>query len=357
MAYSQINNSILETIGSTPLIKLNKVVPADLTQHQFLAKIEYFNPAGSIKDRIALAMVEAAEERGELKAGGTIVEATAGNTGLGLALVAAIKGYKCIFVLPAKMSGEKRALLRSYGARVVITPNGVDPESSMSHYSVAKQIATAIKNKTGNCFYANQYHNLDNMDYHYKVTGPEIWNQTEGNIDVFVAGVGTGGTLSGVAKFLKEQNKDIKILCTDPIGSILYDLYYHGKVIDPPKPYLVEGVGEDMLPDNCQLKLFDDFVKVTDQEAFQLTRRLALEEGLCVGPSSGLILAGALKHAKTLKKPSRILVIMPDTGKSYLSKVFNDQWMVDNKLDTMENIKSAFNIEIPAEKELQQYKE
>lgn len=356
----KVSDSILNTIGATPLVRLTKVIQSSslaksLSQHQFFGKIEYFNPGGSVKDRIALAMIEAAEKRGELKPGGTIVEATAGNTGLGLALVAAVKGYKCIFVLPAKMSEEKRALLRAYGARVVITPTGVEPENPLSHYSVAKKIATTLKEKTGNCFYANQYHNMDNMALHYNVTGPELWNQTQGEIDMFVAGVGTGGTLSGVAKYLKEKKKDIKIICPDPVGSILYDLFYHGKIVDPPGAYMVEGVGEDMLPDNCQLKLYDDFVKVTDQEAFQLTRKLALEEGLCVGPSSALILAGAMKYASKLEKPSRIVVMMPDSGKSYLSKVFNDQWMVDNKLEQAANIKSAFNVEVLAEQELKNY--
>lgn len=352
-----ISNSILDTIGSTPLVKLNKVTRTNkkLDQHQFFGKIEYFNPGGSTKDRIALYMIEQAEKRGELKPGGTIVEATAGNTGLGLALVAAVKGYKCIFVLPAKMSSEKRDLLRAYGARVVITPMGVEPEDPMSHYSVAKRIATAVKAKTGNCFYSNQYHNLDNMNLHYTVTGPELWNQTNGEIDVFAAGVGTGGTLSGVAKYLKEKNKDIKILCTDPVGSILYDLFYHGKVIDPPGAYKVEGVGEDMLPDNCKLDMYSEFIKVNDQESFDLTRKLATEEGLLVGPSSALILAGAMKYAETLEKPSRIVVMMPDSGKSYMSKAFNDQWLVDNQFETVENMKKAFNIEIPAHEELKNY--
>ncbi len=356
----KISESILDTIGETPLVRLQKVIrssplASSLSHHQFFGKIEYFNPGGSVKDRIALAMIAAAEKRGELKAGGTIVEATAGNTGLGLALVAAVKGYKCIFVLPAKMSEEKRALLRAYGAKVVITPTGVEPENPLSHYSVAKKIATSLKEKTGNCFYANQYHNMDNMQLHYDVTGPEIWKQTKGEMDMFIAGVGTGGTLSGVAKYLKEQNKDIKIICTDPVGSILYDLFYHGKIVDPPGAYMVEGVGEDMLPDNCKLKLYDDFIKVTDQEAFQLTRKLATEEGLCVGPSSALILAGAMNYAAKVKKPSRIVVMMPDSGKSYLSKVFNDQWMVDNNLEKVETIKSAFNVEVMAEKELKNY--
>ena len=348
-----ISNSILETIGNTPLVKLQSVTAG--SKHQFFAKMEYFNPAGSIKDRIALAFVEAAEKRGELKPGGYIVEATAGNTGMGLALVAAVKGYKCIFVLPAKMSEEKRAMLRAYGARVVITPIGVEPEDPRSHYSVAKKIATSLQAKTGNCLYTNQYHNPDNFDVHYNITGPEVWNQTHGEIDVFAAGVGTGGTLSGVAKYLKEKNPNVKIICADPIGSILADLYNYGKIVDAPGVWKVEGVGEDMLPDNCHLKLYDGFVKVNDQEAFSMTRRLVLEEGLCVGPSSGLILVGAMKYAETLAKPSKIVVVMPDSGKAYLSKVFNDKWMVDNGLLNQKEMESAFNVEILAAEEIKKY--
>lgn len=357
MSKLKISESILDAIGSTPLVRLNKIASGNskIAHHQFFAKMEYFNPGGSIKDRIALALIEAAEKRGELKAGGTIVEATAGNTGMGLALVAAVKGYKCIFVLPAKMSEEKRAMLRAYGARVVITPTGVHPEDPMSHYSVAKKIATELKAKTNNCFYANQYHNLDNMQAHYDITGPEIWQQTNGELDYFVAGVGTGGTLSGVAKYLKEQNPNIKILVTDPVGSILYDLFYHGKVVDPPGSYKVEGVGEDMLPDNCKLKMYDDFVKVNDTEAFTTTRKLVVDEGLCVGPSSALILAGAMKFAETITKPSKFIVCMPDSGKSYLSKAFNDRWMVDNGFLQESEMKTAFNVEILAEQELKNY--
>jgi len=352
-----VSENILQTIGSTPLVKLNKITKKNpkISQHNFYAKIEYFNPAGSIKDRLALALVEAAEKRGELKPGGTIVEATAGNTGLGLALVAAVKGYKCIFVLPAKMSEEKRAMLRAYGARVVITPMGVEPENPMSHYSVAKKIATELKAKTNNCFYANQYHNMDNFDVHYRVTGPEIWKQTKGEIDFFVAGVGTGGTLSGVTQYLKEQKPDIKAICADPVGSILYDLYYHGKIVDPPGAYKVEGVGEDMLPDNCKLKLYDGFVKVTDAEAFPMTRALVTDEGLCVGPSSALILVAAMKHAETVQKPSNFVMIMPDSGKAYLSKAFNDQWMVENQFLKPEEMQKAFNVEVKAEEELKKY--
>jgi cystathionine beta-synthase len=310
--------------------------------------VECFDPGGSIKDRIGLAMIEAAEKRGHLKPGGTIVEATAGNTGMGLAIAAAVKGYKCIFVLPEKMSEEKRAMLRAYGARVVITPMGVEPEDPMSHYSVAKRIAQSLEN----CLYTSQYHNPDNFDVHYNVTGPEIWNQMGGDIDMFIAGVGTGGTLSGVAKYLKEKKSDVKIICADPIGSILADLYYHGKVIDPPGSYKVEGVGEDMLPENCHLKRYDDFIKVNDQEAFAMTRRLIIEEALCVGPSSALILVGAMKYAEKLTKPSKIVVMMPDSGKAYLSKAFNDSWMVENGFMKSESLKTAFNIETRAADEL-----
>lgn len=345
----QIYENILETIGNTPLVKINRITKD--SPHQFLAKIEYFNPAGSIKDRIGLAMIEAAEKRGEVKPGGTIVEATAGNTGLGLALAAAVKGYKCIFVLPEKMSEEKRAMLRAYGARVVMTPMGVAPDDPMSHYSVAKRIADSIPNS----LYTNQFHNPDNFDVHYHVTGPEIWRQTNGEIDVFCAGVGTGGTLSGVAKYLKEQKNDIKIICADPIGSILADLYKHGKIVDPPGSWKVEGVGEDMLPENCHLSLFDGFEKVNDQDSFDMTRRLVMEEGLCVGPSGALILVAAMNYAKKLTKPSKIVVVMPDSGKAYLSKAFNDKWLVDNGFMKPEDMKAAFNIEIPAKEELKKY--
>ena len=296
-----------------------------------------------------------AEKHGELKPNKTLVEATSGNTGIGLALVAAVKGYKCIFVLPAKMSEEKRSILRAYGARVVITPMGVEPEDPLSHYSVAKRIAAKIKEKTGNCFYTNQYHNPDNFDAHYHVTGPELWKQTKGEIDVFAGGVGTGGTLSGVAKFLKEKNPNVKVICTDPIGSILNDLYTHGKVVTPPGPYQVEGIGEDMLPDNCKLNLFDGFINVNDHDAFMMTRRLVAEEALCVGPSSGLILFGAMKYAETLKKPSKIVVVMPDSGRAYLTKAFNDKWLLQNGFIQEDEMKKAFNIEVKAEEEMKNY--
>lgn len=343
---SGLYENILETIGHTPIVKLNRIAKG--SPHEFYAKMEYFNPGGSVKDRIALAIIEEAERRGDLKPGGTIVEATSGNTGLGLALVAAVKGYKCIFVMPDKISEEKRAILRAYGARVVITPTAVEPEDPRSYLSVAKYYVE----KTPKSFHANQYHNPDNPTLHFKTTGPEIWEQMKGQIDVFVAGAGTGGTISGVGRYLKSKSKDIKIMCPDPVGSILSDLFYHKKVIDPPQPYKVEGVGEDMLPDNVHLDVIDDFEKVTDQEAFDMTRRLIEEEALCVGPSSGMALVGALKYAKKLVKPAKFLVVFPDNGRAYLSKVFNDKWMFENGFLKDDVADKAFNRIITADEAL-----
>lgn len=319
-------NNLLETIGNTPIVKLNKVVAG--SPHQFFAKLEYFNPGGSVKDRVAVAMIEGAEKRGELKPGGTIVEATSGNTGMGLAMVAAIKGYKSIFVMPDKISEEKRAILRAYGARVVITPTSVEPEDPRSYISVAQTLKKIIPNS----ILTNQYHNPDNPNRHFEQTGPEIWKQMEGKLDVFVGGAGTGGTVSGVGRYLKSQNPNLKVLCADPVGSILKDLFYHKKVLTPPAPYKVEGVGEDMLPENVHFQYMDDFESVSDVEAFDMTRRLVAEEGICVGPSSALSLVGAIKYSQKLKTPSRILILFPDSGKGYLSKAFNDQWLRDNGL-------------------------
>lgn len=322
----KVYNSIIETIGNTPIVRLNRVTKP--SQHEFLVKLEYFNPGQSVKDRIAIAMIEAAEARGELKAGGTIVEATSGNTGLGLAFVAAAKGYKCIFVMPNKISQEKRDILKAFGAKVVITPSEVEPTDPRSYLSVSKQIAKETKDS----FYVNQFYNKDNPLCHYTTTGPEIWSQTEGQIDAFVGGAGTGGTMSGAGRFLREKKKDIHIVCADPVGSILYDLFYHKKIVDPAKAYKVEGVGEDMLPDNVHLDVMTHFEKVTDEESFDMTRRLIAEEGLCVGPSSAMALVGAMKFSKTLTKPSKILVLMPDHGRAYLSKAFNENWLKENNL-------------------------
>jgi len=346
----KVNKSILETVGNTPIVQLHSL--SSRSKHNFFAKMESFNPGGSIKDRVAISMIEEAEKRGDLKPGGTIVEATSGNTGVGLALVGAVKGYKCIFTMPEKMSDEKRAILRAYGARVVITPSGVEPEHPMSHYSVAKKIAQA----TPGSFLVNQFHNPDNPDRHYQTTGPEIWNQMEGKVDMIVGGAGTGGTLSGCARFLKEKNPQVKVICADPIGSILYDLYYHKKVIDPPGSYKVEGVGEDMLPDNVHMHLYDGFVRVSDPEAFDITRELVSKEGILVGPSSGLALVGALKASASIETPLNIVVIFADSGRAYLSKAFNDQWMVENGLAKEADLKNAFNRVVTAEQALAELK-
>lgn len=325
---SKIYKNVLDTIGDTPIIQLNNCVPK--SEHSFFAKVEFFNPGGSVKDRIAISIIEDAEKSGKLKPGGTIVEATSGNTGVGLAMVAAIKGYKCIFVMPDKISEEKRATLRAYGARVVITPTSVEPEDPRSYYSVARKFVEI----TPNSYYANQYNNPANVQKHYQMTGPEIWDQMGGDIDVFVGGAGTGGTLSGVGRYLKEKNKNVKIVCADPFGSILSDLFYHKEIRNKPHSYLVEGIGEDMLPENVHFDVMDDFVQVADPEIFQMTRRIAKEEGLLIGPSCGAALLGAIKYSKMdrLKKPSRILTLFPDGGRSYLSKVYNESWMREKSL-------------------------
>lgn len=319
-----VYNDVLQAIGNTPIIKLSSVSQG--TPHTFWAKVEYFNPGGSVKDRIGISIIEEAEKRGDLKPGGTIIEATSGNTGLGLAMVAAVRGYKTIFVMPDKISEEKRAILRAYGAQVVITPTSVEPEDPRSYLSVSKRLVE----ETPNSFYANQYHNPDNPSRHYKTTGPEIMRQFGDKIDVFVAGAGTGGTISGVGRYLKEHKPTVKIVLADPEGSILYDLFHHKKIINPPHSYKVEGVGEDMLPDNVHFEVMDDAVQVNDKEAFMMTRDLIKKEGLCIGPSSALALVAAMKYGEKVKTPQNILVMFPDNGRAYLSKAFNDEWLKEN---------------------------
>lgn len=323
-----IANSILELIGNTPIVKLNNIVPEELKHHQFFGKLEYFNPGQSVKDRIGSAIINEAEKSGRLKPGGTIVEATSGNTGVGLAQAALLKGYRCIFVMPDKISEEKRAILRAYGAEVIITPTQVEPDDPQSYLSVSQRLAK----ETPNAILGNQYHNPANPQAHIDQTGPEIWEQMNSQIDVFVAGAGTGGTISGIGHYLKSKSDKIKIVCADPIGSILADLFYHGKIITPAQSYLVEGVGEDMLPENVHLKIIDDFEKVSDQEAFQMTRQLVSSDALFLGPSSAMALVGAFKYARKLKNPSRILVLFPDNGRGYLSKAFNETWLKNNNL-------------------------
>lgn len=322
----RVFNSITEAIGWTPIVKLNRI--AKDSPHTFWAKLEFMNPGGSVKDRIGLAIIEEGEKRGDLKPGAIIVEATSGNTGLGLAMVAAVKGYKCVFVMPDKVSEEKQAILRAYGAQVVITPSNVGPDDP-NHYT---KTALRILEETPNSYHANQFFNADNPMAHYRTTGPEIWEQLGGKVDVFVAGAGTGGTMSGVGKYLREKNPKVKNVLADPDGSILYDLFHHGRIIQGSKPYKVEGVGEDMLPDNVQLHYMSDVVTVKDVDSFRMARRMVAEEGICVGPSSGMALAAAVEYSKRLQSPSNIVVLIPDSGKAYLSKLFNDQWMKENGL-------------------------
>ena len=309
-------DNVLQAVGRTPLIRLHRI-GADITSPLY-AKVESLNPGGSVKDRVGLAMVEAAEKTGLLKPGGVIIEATAGNTGVGLALVAAVKGYRLIVVLPDKMSAEKIGLLRAYGAEVVITPTGVAPDSPESYNGVADRLAREIPNS----FRPDQFTNPNNPLAHYQTTGPEIWEDSEGRVGVFVAGMGTGGTISGTARFLKEKNPGIIIVGADPEGSILSG--------DSPRSYKVEGIGEDFIPKTFNRQVVDEMVRVSDTESFNTARRLAREEGILAGGSAGTALAAALKFAQRLSKPREIVVLLPDTGRNYLSKIFSDEWMQQN---------------------------
>lgn len=314
---------ISRAIGNTPLVKLGKIVNENSAT--ILAKVEFMNPGGSVKDRMALYIIEDAEKKGLLKPGGTIVENTSGNTGVGVAIISAIKGYKAIFTIPDKMSQEKIDLLRAFGAEVIVTPTDVPPESPLSYYETAKRIAR----ETPNSFYLNQYHNLKNTESHYYTTGPEIWEQTEGRIDYFVAGIGTGGTMSGAGKFLKEKKPDLKIIAVDPVGSVYHDYFKYKKLIEP-KVYKVEGIGEDMLVENVDFSIIDDIYQVNDKESFLMARRLTKEEGLFAGGSSGSAAKVAVDLAKEAGKDKIIVVILPNSGTRYLSKIYSDKWMKDN---------------------------
>lgn len=315
--------NILHAIGHTPLVRLNKVA-ADVAADVFV-KCEYMNPAGSMKDRMAMNMLDAAEKRGELKPGGTIIEATSGNTGAALAMIAAVRGYQCIFVMPDKMSQEKIASLRAFGARVVVCPTAVEPDDPRSYYSVAERLSR----ETPNSFYTRQYHNQDNPGGHYRSTGPELWEETHGEIDVFVAGLGTGGTITGTGKFLKEKKPSIQLVGVDPVGSLYYDFVKSGRVTKP-FTYKVEGIGEDFFPSTIDLKILDEIVRVDDKECFRMTRDLVRLEGLYVGGSGGAAVAGALKYARQTQKKENIVVLLPDSASKYLSKIFNDEWMREN---------------------------
>lgn len=321
-----IHENVLELIGGTPLVRLARLHPPG----NLVAKVEYLNPGGSIKERIAVSMIDAAERSGLLEPGGTIVEPTSGNTGVGLALVGAVRGYRVICTVPDKVSAEKIALLRAYGAEVVVTPTELLPEHPESYYGVARRLAEEIPG----AFHPNQYSNPANPAAHEASTGPEIWEQTDGKIDVLVAGVGTGGTISGSARYLKEKNPAIWVVGADPEGSI-----YSAGPDDEIHQYLVEGVGEDFYPETVDVDLIDQFYRVTDAESFAMTHRLSREEGLLVGGSCGMAAHAALAIANA--DPSKlVVVILPDSGRGYLSKGFNDEWLKANGLATQEGAKA-----------------
>lgn len=319
-----VYDSILDCIGNTPLVRLHRVTEG--LKCTVYAKIEFFNPAGSIKDRVAKQIIEDYEAAGQLQKGGTIIEGTSGNTGAGLALMAADRGYNTTFVLPDKQSEEKRSALRAWGSKVVITPTDVEPEDPRSYY----QVSARLVSETENSVYANQYHNPSNPKAHYLSTGPEIYSQLDGNIDVFIAGVGTGGTIAGTGQYLKEQNENIQVVGIDPVGSLYYDYFYSG-VMTKPYTYVLEGIGEDFMPSTMSFEHVDDVVRVNDKECFEMTRRLVREEGIFAGASCGAAVVGALKYLRKHDREGLVaVIILPDSGRNYLSKLFNDNWMSEN---------------------------
>jgi len=315
--------NILDAVAHTPLIRLNRITQG--LPCEVWVKADYLNPGGSVKDRIALTMIDTAEKNGLLKPGGTIIEGTSGNTGMGLALVAAVRGYKVVFTITDKQSREKIDLLKALGAEVIVCPTAVEPEDPRSYYSVAKKLAKEIPNS----FYPNQYENPDNPRAHYESTGPEIWEDTEGKITHFVCGMGTGGTISGVGKFLKEKNPSVRVVGVDPIGSLYYD-YFKNKRLIKATTYVVQGIGEDILPGTMDFSFLDDVLQVTDEECFVVARRLARMEGIFTGGSCGGCVSGALRIARALKPTDLVVAFLPDTGMRYLSNVFSDSWMAEH---------------------------
>lgn len=339
-------NNVLEAIGNTPIVKLNKVTTG--CESEIYVKLEFMNPGGSIKERIGSYILEKAVAEGKLKPGGTIIEGTSGNTGVGLAMFAAVHGYKCIFVLADKQSQEKIDNLRAFGAKVIVCPTHVEPEDPRSYYSVSARLSETIPNS----YYVNQYENMWNSETHYYTTGPEIYTQTEGDFDVFMAGVGTGGTISGIGRYLKEKDPKIQIVGVDCEGSIVAHYAKTGELCEA-KSYVLEGIGEDFIPGNYNFDVIDDWVVIGDKESFLMTRKLLRQEGIYCGGSAGGAVVGAIRYAKTLKEPKKILVILPDSGNRYTSKIFNDDWMRDNEYrDT------TFNVTIEQfMKDLGRYKE
>ncbi len=334
-------DDVIALIGWTPLIRLNRVTRGVRTP--VFAKAEFFNPGGSIKDRIGGPIIERAERDGSLKPGGTIVEGTSGNTGIGLAIAAALKGYKCIFTMPDKMSQEKVRLLKAFGAEVIVTPTAVPPDHPDNYVMMAKRIA----HETPNAILANQFYNDANPQAHYDTTGPEIWEQTEGRVTHFVYAAGTGGTITGVGRYLKEKNPKIQIIAGDPVGSILAEMWRtKGQAKPEGVPYKVEGIGQDKIPGTLDMDVIDDFMTVSDKESFAMARRLTREEGLFVGGSSGLIVHVAMHVARRVDDPAALIVAaLPDTGERYLSKLYNDEWMRENQLLDADRTTLAFVLE------------
>jgi cystathionine beta-synthase len=319
-----VHDSVLQAVGHTPLVRLSRL--ARHVKPLIAGKLEFVNPGGSVKDRIALAMIEDAERRGILKPGGTIIEGTSGNTGMGLAMAAAVKGYRAIFTMPDKMSQEKIDALRALGAEVVVTPTMVPHDDPRSYHAVARRLNQEIPNS----YFPNQYDNPANPQAHFETTGPEIWEQTDGRVTHVVIGVGTGGTITGVGRYLKGRNPAVKIIGVDPVGSIFHGLYKTGRQ-PPTNPYKVEGVGQDELPRNVDFSVMDDIYAVGDKEAFLMTRALARQEGIFAGGSSGLAVAAALKLAEGLAETDFVVVLLPDSGSRYLSKIYNDNWMKEHQ--------------------------